>query len=148
MPALIVYKFLKVSLKTLKFAKDWLWQGCKVGLSQYASISKVAMAPSMEFPSKPLRPLLTLMFDTMYLPFQKLWRKQRTSGAWSQPVHVTPRSWASCAPSTRARCWFWMVKKLDPYVSSQRSKPLWFQYCPTYERSLAIMGHIFVLASA
>ena len=51
------------------------------GRQTYASISNTAIGPRIEFPSNPVRPLSTLIFDTIYSPFQKLCKKHRTSGA-------------------------------------------------------------------
>lgn len=63
---------------------------------------------------------------------QKRWRKQRICGATEvQAVQEVPSVDASTAPWTSARCWLAVVKNELPWTSSQRSKPVWFQYCAT-----------------
>jgi hypothetical protein len=41
---------------------------------------------------------------------------------------VLPRAVAKALLPTRALCWTAVVKKEVPLTSSQRSKPVWFQY--------------------
>ncbi len=128
MPSLMGYKveLRNVSTKTLKLARTRGWQGCSVGLSQGALASNEAMGPRMVLASMPPRKLPEMTLAVKNLPFQYDCRKQSTFGAWLHALHGTPMALDKVAPSTRARYWFCVAKKLDPETSSQRSKPVEF----------------------
>jgi hypothetical protein len=124
----MAYTERKESVTALWLARARAEQGWKVASVHFEAGSKVWMDERIELASKPVRPSLTLMLESMYLPVQKLCAKQRTWGAASaQPVQVWPRVLARAAPSARARWVAARVKKEEPLTSSQRSKPVWFQ---------------------